>query len=113
MKLSEKVKIFRKNLNLSQKDLGKKVGIDQKQICRYETGESDPPIDILKKLAEVFGVTVDFLLNDSKDNALTKFGFNDKELFIYCQTIDKMPEEIRKAVKLLLKIVAISGKIIK
>ena len=107
--LAEKIKYLRKETGLTQLQLGKKVGVDQKQICRYEAGETEPSISTLQKMAEIFKVTVDFLIDSSNGQSLDKWGFKDKELFVYCQTIDKMSEETRKAAKLFLKIMALNA----
>jgi transcriptional regulator with XRE-family HTH domain len=103
LKLAEKIKKLRKIHNLTQKKLAEKIGLERKQICLYETGESKPSVDALKKLAIVFGVTTDFLLNDLKDENLDYFGFTDKELFIYFKVIDKMDSNLRNAFKIVMK----------
>ena len=109
MNLSEKIKIFRIQHKLSQKELGEKVGSDAKQICRYETGAYKPSIDTLKRLADVLGVTTDFLLSDKKETK-KEIGINDEELFMYCQAIDKMTAEVRNAVKFILNSVVMTAK---
>lgn len=37
-------------------------GVNKLQVHRYETGVTTPPADKLKRLAEVFGVSSDYLL---------------------------------------------------
>ena len=109
MKLPEKIKFLRKKNNLSQAKLSQLLEIERKQIYRYEIGEAKPSIENLKKLADVFKVTTDFLLID-KDESLI-YGentFNDKELFMYFQEIDKMDLKTRNAVKLILNKVVLS-----
>lgn len=43
--------IARKNLNLTQKDLSEKTGINQADISRIENGTRNPSLKMLKKLA--------------------------------------------------------------
>ncbi|MGN1314634.1 MAG: helix-turn-helix domain-containing protein [Lachnospiraceae bacterium] len=62
MDISTRIKKERLNLNLTQKKLAKQLGISQKTVSSYERGKCIPPIDILKKLAETFNVTTDYLL---------------------------------------------------
>ena len=45
----------------------KKLGVSRQAVSKWETGEALPEITKLKGLAEVFGVTTDFLLNDNQD----------------------------------------------
>lgn len=109
MKLSEKIRFLRKQYNLSQEELGKKIGADGKQICRYENDVIKPSIETIVKLADELGVTTDFLLRD-KEEVIESLGIKDKELFMNCQVIDKMKTDVRKAVNFLLKNVVINGK---
>ena len=55
---------LRKERSWSQPDLGKKAGTSGAIIGRYERGEITPSIEVAKKLADAFGVTLDFLVGD-------------------------------------------------
>lgn len=65
MNMSEKIRDLRKNLDWSQVDLAKKLGVHTTHVSRLETGKYSPSIDLLKKLAEIFGVTTDYLLYEN------------------------------------------------
>jgi transcriptional regulator with XRE-family HTH domain len=56
----------RKNLGLTQIQLGEKIGVAGNSICYYESGKRNPNIAVLKKLAAFFNCTVDDLLNDTE-----------------------------------------------
>ena len=59
---------LRKIHGLSQEELADKIGVSRQTLSKYETGESLPDIEKCKQLADVFGVTIDDLLNfDKKD----------------------------------------------
>lgn len=47
----------------SQPEVGKMIGTSGAIIGRYERGEMTPSIEVAKKLAEAFGVTVDYLVS--------------------------------------------------
>ena len=67
MDFSEKIRFLRKKNKLSQAELGKKVGVSNRAVSKWETGESFPSTDTLLSIATVFGVTLDFFLkNDEK-----------------------------------------------
>lgn len=52
---------------LTQKQLAKKMNVDQSAVSLWESGKSNPQKKIHKKLAKVLGCTVDELLsNESK-----------------------------------------------
>ena len=56
----------RKELGLTQDELGYKLGITNKAVSKWETGDNLPDIMMLKKLAQVFGLTVDELLSQKE-----------------------------------------------
>ena len=55
---------LRKERGWSQPELGKQIGTSGAIIGRYERGEITPSIEVAKKLADAFGVTLDFLVGD-------------------------------------------------
>ena len=57
---------LRKLKHMSQDELADQIGVSRQTLSKYETGESLPDIEKCKKLADVFGVTVDDLLNYGK-----------------------------------------------
>ena len=67
MKLHEKIYSQRKLKGLSQEELAEKLGVSRQAVSKWETGEALPEITKLKGLADVFGVTTDYLLNDNED----------------------------------------------
>lgn len=67
MKLSEKIYTCRKKAGLSQEALAEKVGVSRQAISKWELGEAEPEIRKLKLLADVFGVTTDWLLSDEPE----------------------------------------------
>lgn len=54
---------LRRSKGWSQPEVGKSIGTSGAIIGRYERGEMTPSIEVAKKLAEAFGVTVDYLLS--------------------------------------------------
>jgi transcriptional regulator with XRE-family HTH domain len=68
-----RLKGLRKQKNWPQKVLAAQVGIRFQQLNKYESGLNIPPAEMLVKLADALGVTVDFLLtgNPVEDSPLT------------------------------------------
>ena len=56
------LKAARINKNLTQEEVAKRVGKSKNTIQNYENGKSIPNIETGKKLATLFGLTVDELL---------------------------------------------------
>lgn len=66
-KFGEYIYNKRKNLGLTQDELGKKLGVTNKAVSKWEVGETCPDITMLVPLAQALGVSVDELLT-STDN---------------------------------------------
>ena len=58
---------LRKKAGLSQAQLGERVGVSNKAVSKWENGQAKPGLEIIHKLADVFSVSVDELLNGSSD----------------------------------------------
>lgn len=52
-----KLKKLRIENDMSQKEIGSKVGVTAATICRYESGARKLPPDIAKRLAKVFQIS--------------------------------------------------------
>lgn len=56
------LKELRKEANLSQDQLGKKLGFSNQTVSFWESGKREPSLDVLVSVAKYFDVSVDFLL---------------------------------------------------
>lgn len=57
-----RIKDLRDDKDLSQKDLAKYLNCTQVCYSRYELGLRNVPIEVLKKLASLYNVSVDYLI---------------------------------------------------
>jgi transcriptional regulator with XRE-family HTH domain len=62
MAFSTNIKKLREENNLSQKDIAEYLGITRQAVAAYELAKREPDYEVLKKLADYFGVSVDYLL---------------------------------------------------
>ena len=53
---------LRKNKKWTQTEVAKKLGMSQTGYSKYETGENDIPTTILIKLAQLYHVSTDYIL---------------------------------------------------
>lgn len=96
MKFNEILRILRRKKNLSQKDLGNKLGLAESTIGMYEQGKRQPDYETLLKIADYFEVTVDYLLSN-KNSALTNDPISDDpDLQIAFKEASDFSEEARK-----------------
>ena len=59
---AENIIKLRTSMNLTQAQLGEKLNYSDKSISKWERGESVPDVFVLKKLADMAGVTVDYII---------------------------------------------------
>lgn len=64
MTLGQKLKEIRKRFGLSQEQLAEIMNVSRQAITKWENDGGLPDISNLQELSKVFGVTVDYLLND-------------------------------------------------
>lgn len=62
MCLGNRLKNLRTENNYSQKDVANKLSISNATLSQYESGVRQPSYDILKKLADIYCVSIDYLL---------------------------------------------------
>lgn len=53
---------LRRSMNWTQAELAKKLNYSDKAVSKWERAESIPDVAVLKAIADLFGVTVDYLL---------------------------------------------------
>ena len=63
MKIGEKIRTLRKAKKLTQEQLADHLNVSSQAVSKWETGLSSPDIDMLPRLAVIFGVSVDELLD--------------------------------------------------
>lgn len=86
-----KIQQLRKENKMSQPELAKFVGTSGTIIGRYERGEITPSIEVARKLAEVFNVTVDYLVAEKDIPKLLK----DQSMINRLSALESIPNEDR------------------
>lgn len=71
---------LRKANKLTQLELAEKLNYSDKAISKWERGESLPDILILKQLADMYGVGVDYILNHHTEEVKAKYKIPRPEL---------------------------------
>lgn len=64
MILADKIIEERKRIGLSQEELAEKLNVSRQSVSKWEGAQSIPDINRIIMLAEIFGVTTDYLLKD-------------------------------------------------
>lgn len=66
VKLGSFLAKLRKDHNLSQAELGEKLGVTNKTISRWETGTYMPPVEMLEELSDMYDMTINELLSGKR-----------------------------------------------
>ena len=63
----ERLRILRKQKKLLQKDVAEAINVGRSTYVKYEKGDSEPSYAILKKLADFFNTTTDYLIEKTNN----------------------------------------------
>jgi len=69
------IKTFREKLGLSQDTLAGYLSVKREMISYYETGARDVPLEILEKLATLFGVDLEIFFYEKPEEVATGIAF--------------------------------------
>lgn len=67
-RIGARIKELREKKGLSQSQLAELTGLNQPNIARLESGKYSAGVDILSRIATVFGYRLDFIEDVSKHN---------------------------------------------
>ena len=62
-----KLRVLRESQNMTQNELATKLKISRSTVAMWENGKSLPQTEILIKLADLFGCTIDELVRGEKE----------------------------------------------
>jgi len=71
---------LRKANKITQLELAEKLNYSDKAISKWERGESLPDVVTLKQLADMYGVNVDYILNEQTEDTVAKYRIPFPEL---------------------------------
>ena len=80
MKTAQRIAKLRKERHMTQRRLAGYIHISPSNVCKYESGKAYPSLTILIRLADIFGVNVEYLLG--RTNIRTPLDRLDEQLHI-------------------------------
>ena len=89
MSLATKLVTLRKEKGLTQMELAERLNVSRQAISRWEVGAALPSTDNLKTLGELYGVSVDYLLNTSVDQLCSSSVQNEQSFSSSISEVDK------------------------
>ena len=115
----KRLRKLRNEKNLTQKKLSKILGIGESTLSHYERGDREPDSTTLKKMADYFNTTTDYLLGYSEERSsadkiknalssdpeLTEFWDQlqnrDDLRILFKQTKEMTPEGVRQIIRII------------
>lgn len=70
MGFSTELKRLRLEKNILQNEIANIIGTTRQQVSRLESGENEPKIEYLVKLADYFGCTIDYLVGRESEDGI-------------------------------------------
>ena len=67
MKLGDKIKKYREENRMTQRDIAEILEVGPGTVSKYESGMLEPNIESIKRLSETFGITIDGLLKEDNE----------------------------------------------
>ena len=91
--LGHRIHLLRRKRKWSQAELAARVGATRPQISRYESGDYEPRLDMLGRIADALDTTTDFLISGRDPKTV-----RDTQLKALVSKLDSFPEELRAVV---------------
>lgn len=86
------LKQLRKRHNLTQEELGLRIGLSKAVVSKYENGMGYPTFDMLIKISDYFGVTTDYLLGVAKSKTIDVSNLNETQI----ETVQRVIAEFNR-----------------
>ena len=96
--LGMRIQELRKKTGLTQLQLAKKISISHTQMARYETKNVQPPADVLKKLADTFNTSIDYLVYGNIEQK-AKQTIKDNELLAQFKEVEELDNKDKSTIK--------------
>lgn len=97
-----KIKYFRQKMGLTQAELGQLLSVQKAAISKYELGIVPPSIEILRKLSDIFHVSIDDLVDNATSDNTSRADFDNylnQVKIIYQGAAMKLTDEDRELLR--------------
>lgn len=95
MNIGDKIKHFRMAKELSQKEVATRIGIDQAQYSRIESGKVEPTLSSIQKIADALHIDIAELFSKEQIADINSY---DKNVVERLHLLDQLEEVERKSI---------------
>jgi len=85
---SVRLKQLRSDKHLTQAQVAERIGVTPSMVSAYESDLKVPGLDTIIRIANLFGVTVDYILCREDKRFLDISDLNDEEAAVICNMVD-------------------------
>lgn len=96
--VGQQIQELRKKNGLSQTALAEKIGVSITQLQRYENKGVQPPADMLKKIADTFNTSIDFLVYGNTEQK-AEASIKDNELLAQFKAVEELDNKDKSTIK--------------
>ena len=94
-----RIKFLREEFKMSQKELAIKLGLSEGSISLYEKEDRKPSYEVLIKLSEIFGCSIDYIIGISNDRNSDKLDSNLLKIGLDMKNYNPPTEEQKKQIE--------------
>ena len=76
--VSEKLRILRNAYAMTQNEVAEVLGMSRTSFSKYENGATLPPLKVLRKLALIYNVPIEYLIHDNSTSVVFHDGKNSE-----------------------------------
>ena len=95
MSFSKRLAAVRKERGLTQQQMSEVIGIHLSQVKRYESGDTQPSLEVLRKIALALNISADMLLFDGQELLFPKILPYDLAFFSQTPIVDNSSNPTR------------------
>lgn len=88
----QRLKTLRKGKKMTQTELGSRLGISKAAVSKYELGTASPPLDILRTLAAVFNVSLDYLCGTEQREKISVYNLTAEQTDMVKRLVETLRE---------------------
>lgn len=96
--IGERIQDLRKKAGLNQTKLAQQIEVSLTQLQRYENKGVQPPADVLKKLADSFDVSIDFMVYGNNEEKAKQI-IEDNDLLMQFKAVESLNNKDKSTIK--------------
>lgn len=105
--MNNRIKELRRELEMTQDDFAKKLGLARNSIANYEIGRRIPSNSVIKSICREFGVSEDWLRNGTEPKYIL---IEDEEAAYVSDLLEESDNDLFDLIKLIMKTYSESGE---